>query len=169
MASPSTKELQTERLLLTPLRIADATEMVDVLADPELYRFTGDSPPSLDALEHRYQGQVIGPPRNDEVWHNWILRLAESEIAIGFVQATVIGDSAELAWVVGAAWQGQGYATEGAKAMRDWLADVGTTQFTAHIHPDHVASGSVATGIGLRNTHEVDGDGEVIWRAPSDD
>ncbi len=146
MRPPSTTELRTSRLLLTPLEVEDAAEMVTVLADPELYGFTGDSPPSLETLKHRYRAQVIGSPRKDETWHNWILRLGGPETAIGFVQATVIGDSAELAWVVGLAWQGQGYATEGAQAMRDWLAAVGTTQFTAHIHPDHLASGRVATG-----------------------
>ncbi|HEY6627692.1 MAG TPA: GNAT family N-acetyltransferase [Acidimicrobiia bacterium] len=163
MRSLSPVELKTDRLLLTPLKVEDAAEMVSVLADPDLYGFTGDSPPSLEVLEHRYRAQVIGPPRKGELWHNWILRLAGPETAIGFVQATVIGDSAELAWVVGTAWQGHGYATEGAKAMRDWLAEVGTTQFTAHIHPDHEVSGRVATGIGLRRTDEVDPDGEVIW------
>jgi RimJ/RimL family protein N-acetyltransferase len=165
MTSPSPEALQTERLLLTPLRVADAIEMVEVLADPELYRFTGDSPPSIEELEHRYRAQVVGSSRKGEVWHNWILRLAESQIAIGFVQATVIGGSAELAWVVGVPWQGQGFATEAAGAMRQWLADHGTTQITAHIHPEHKVSGRVATAIGLRPTGEVDGDGEVIWVA----
>ena len=139
--------------------------MVTVLADPELYRFTGDSPPSLEVLEHRYRAQVIGPPAKRGGLAQLDPQTRRIEDAIGFVQATVIGDSAELAWVVGLAWQGQGYATEGAQAMRDWLAAMGTTQFTAHIHPDHVASGKVATAIGLRRTNEMDSDGEVIWVA----
>ncbi len=165
MTPSSAKALHTERLILTPLRVADATEMVTVLADPDLYGFTGHSPPTVDELEHRYRAQVVGPASDNETWHNWILRLDGSEAAIGFVQATVIGDSAELAWVVGTSWQGQGFATEAARAIRNWLADLGTTQFTAHIHPDHVASGRVAAGIGLRATKEVDNDGEVIWAA----
>ena len=37
----------TERLLLTPLRIADADEMVDVLADPRLHQFIGGRPATL--------------------------------------------------------------------------------------------------------------------------
>ena len=163
MGSVSAAQLRTDRLLLTPLEVEDAAEMVNVLADPELYLFTDGSPPSLEELEHRYRAQVIGPPREDELWHNWILRLVGSGVAVGFVQATVIGDSAELAWVVGTPWQGQGFATEGATAMRDWLADQGTAQFTAHIHPDHVVSGRVAAAVGLRPTEDVDNDGEVIW------
>jgi RimJ/RimL family protein N-acetyltransferase len=165
MGSHATAELLTDRLLLSPLQISDAAEMSTVLADPELYGFTGDSPPSLDELEHRYRAQVVGPARENETWHNWILRLHESGTAIGFVQATVVGDSAELAWVVGVPWQGQGFAIEAARAMREWLADQGTTQFTAHIRPDHVASGRVAAAIGLRSTGEMDSDGEVIWAA----
>jgi RimJ/RimL family protein N-acetyltransferase len=162
---PATAELRTDRLLLTPLQVSDAAEMVVVLADPELYGFTGDSPPSLGELEHRYRAQVVGPARDNETWHNWILRLIESDASIGFVQATVIGDCAELAWVVGTAWQGKGFAIEAARAISEWLADHGTTQFTAHIHPDHAVSGRVAAAIGLRSTGEVDSDGEVIWAA----
>ena len=97
------------------------------------------------------------------MWHNWILRLVESGTAVGFVQATVVDDAADVAWVVGLDWQGQGYATEAAKAMCEWLASNGVKRFTAHIHPEHLVSGSVATAIGLAATDEVDDDGEVVW------
>lgn len=163
MRSPATAELRTERLVLTPLRVTDATEMVGVLADADLYRFTGANPPDLEELESRYRAQVIGPARQDEAWHNWILRLAPARIAIGFVQATVIGDSAELAWVVGTNWQNQGFATEAAKAMREWLTAEGIGEFTAHIHPDHAVSEKVAAAIGLLPTEDVDSVGEVVW------
>ena len=137
--------------------------MIDVLSADELYGFTGGSPPSLERLEAQYRAQVAGPATGDEVWHNWILRLVESGTAVGFVQATVVDDAADVAWVVGLDWQGQGYATEAAKAMCEWLADNGVTRFTAHIHPEHLVSGSVATAIGLAATDEVDDDGEVVW------
>ena len=51
---------------------------------------------------------------------------------------------ASLAWVIGAAFQGHGYAKEAAAAMAAWLTDQGVTRFRATIHPDHAASGSVA-------------------------
>ena len=137
--------------------------MVDVLADPELYRFTGGTPPNLDELESRYRAQLAGPPRGDQVWHNWILRLAGSDIAVGFAQATVTGDSADVAWLVATKWQGQGFATEATTAMCNWLATRGTAQFNAHIHPDHAVSGGVAAAVGLQPTAEVDSDGELVW------
>jgi RimJ/RimL family protein N-acetyltransferase len=167
MRSPATAELRTERLVLTPLRVSDAAEMIAVLADAGLYQFTGGRAPNLEELEARYRAQAMGPPREDESWHNWILRLIGPEIAIGFIQATVIGDSADLAWVVGTSWQHQGFATEAAMAMCEWLTAEGSGEFTAHIHPDHLASGNVATAIGLSATDEVDRDGEIVWRSLS--
>jgi RimJ/RimL family protein N-acetyltransferase len=157
----ATEPISTERLTLTALAPSDASEMVSVLADPSLYGFTGGEPPAVAELEERYRFQTAGSPREGETWHNWIIRLDGT--AIGFVQATVVEGSADLAWVVGSDWQGSGYATEAARAMLDWLRGGGVTGFTAHIHPEHVASQGVAARLGLEATDQVDDDGETIW------
>lgn len=140
--------------------------MVGVLADPALYRFTGGEPPTLLGLRRRYAAQVAGAsPDGSERWHNWILRLAAGGEAIGFVQATVMdeGRRADIAWVIGVPWQGQGYAAEAAVAMGAWLRETGVAEFTAHIHPDHGASERVAARAGLVATKEIE-DGERVWR-----
>jgi RimJ/RimL family protein N-acetyltransferase len=147
--------------MLTPLDADDAAEMVAVLSDGDLYTFMGGEPPTLDQLQERYRHQSAGSPRDDETWHNWIVRL--DGMAIGFVQATVRGGVADLAWVVASSWQGLGYGTEASKAMRDWLTDRGATRFSAHIHPDHAASKAVAAKLGLQPTGQVDDEGETIW------
>ena len=100
--------IRTARLTLTPLDQLDAVPMVGVLADPALYTFTGGDPPTVEELTERYRFQSSGSPRDTETWHNWIIRLDGN--AIGQVQATVIGDAADLAWIVGIRWQGRGYA-----------------------------------------------------------
>lgn len=158
---PTTEPIGSERLTLTPLEPPDASEMVSVLADPGLYTFTGGDPPTLAQLDERYRFQTAGAPRDGETWHNWIIRLDGT--AIGFVQATVIDGSADLAWVVGTEWQGSGYATEASRAIRDWLADGGVRRFSAHIHADHLASQAVAARLGLEPTDEIDDDGEMVW------
>jgi RimJ/RimL family protein N-acetyltransferase len=160
-------EIRTERLVLTPLRVADAPEMVDVLADAALNEFIGGEPPTLDGLAALYRSQVAGPPDGDEIWHNWILRLLDDDSAVGFVQATVVGERADLAWVVGVPWQGQGYASEAGTGMKGWLGETGTQQFEAHIHPEHTASQRVARAIGLVATSEMDEEGEEIWTSTS--
>ena len=155
--------LRTNRLVLTPLAAADAVEMVEVLSAPELYTFTGGAPPSLEQLEERYRAQVAGPATGDEVWHNWIVRLTDSGTAVGFVQATVMRDTADVAWLIGTPHQGGGLAREAAAAMVSWLAGQGVGQLSAHIHPRHIASQRVAAAIGLKSTSEIDEDGEVVW------
>lgn len=137
--------------------------MLEVLADEELYTFTGGETPSLEELENRYRVQVRGPTDSNEVWYNWILRLRDPPTAVGFVQATVSGDVADVAWVVGVPWQRNGFATEAAIAMCAWLTEHGVAKLTAHIHPGHLASGRVAAGVGLEPTDEFDGDRERVW------
>jgi len=117
----------------------------------------------LEGLETRYESQVRGPLSEGERWFNWILRLVDSQTAIGFVQATVTGDSAAVAWLVGVGWQDDGYAIEAATPVCEWLFSHGVKRVTASIHPDHKASGRVASALGLKPTEERDSDGEVIW------
>ena len=137
--------------------------MVGVLSDPALYLYTGGNPPTSDGLARRYEAQVAGSGRDDELWHNWIVRLGDGGAPIGYVQATVTGNEADVAWVVGVKWQGVGYAKEAVAAMKTWLIRTGVGRFGAHIHPDHLASQGVAISAGLARTGERDEDGEEVW------
>jgi RimJ/RimL family protein N-acetyltransferase len=160
-----TPTIETTRLKLLPVRPEDATEMVGVLADPSLYRFIGGAPHPLPELEALYRRWVRGAPRSGETWHNWVIRRGEGGEAIGHLQATVLSDdrSADIAWMVGTAWQRHGYATEAARALVGWLEANGIETITAHVHPDNVASSRVAERAGLAVTDEIE-DGEVLWR-----
>jgi len=142
--------------------------MVDVLADRRLYEHTGGEPPGLDELRQRYERQAVRhSPDGTETWLNWIVRLRPGSEAIGFVQATVTraGEdrAADVAWVIGARWQGRGYAREAARALVAWLGSAGIGALTAHVHPDHAASAAVARSVGLEPTDVIE-DGERVWR-----
>ncbi len=137
--------------------------MVVVLSNASLYEFTGGEPPDVETLRRRYEAQVAGPGDTSQTWLNWIIRLGGSRTAVGFVQATVAGESADIAWVIGAAWQSNGYAAEAAAAMCHWLRGSGVRSLCAYIHPDHLASAGVASSCGLRRTDRIDPDGECIW------
>ncbi|WBQ03368.1 GNAT family N-acetyltransferase [Kribbella sp. CA-293567] len=152
----------TERLTLLPLRVEYADAMAEVLADPGLYTFTGDEPPTAAALAERYRRQVAGPGRPGETWLNWVISITQYDVLAGYVQATVIGDEAEIAWVLGTAWQGQGMAKEAAVGLVGWLEAHGAQRIIAHVHPGHAASAAVAAAAGLRETDEVN-DGENQW------
>lgn len=159
-------QLTTERLVLEPLRPAHAGEMVGVLDDPVLYRYTGGDPPGLEDLERRYAEQARGRSGDgSQLWFNWIVRDRASQEALGYVQATVeVGARcADVAWVIGSRHHGRGYGREAASAMIDWLSGIGVTAVTAHIHPGNKPSQAVARAVGLTPTSTIR-DGEVIWK-----
>jgi RimJ/RimL family protein N-acetyltransferase len=175
----STSEtIVTERLTLTALAVEDAVEMVGVLNDKRLHEFIGGRPDTLIELRDRYARFVAGPNEPGDVWLNWIVRSTHDGAAIGTMQATVSTRSdartvADVAWVIGVASQGRGYATEAAHALIDWLRAHGVDEVTAHIRADHPASATVASRSGLHPTDERV-DGETVWRLtntsiPSDD
>lgn len=166
MPDSRTERLTTARLELVPLVAADADEMVFVLEDERLYAFIGGRPPSLDELRSRYERLAAGGSADGtEEWHNWIVRRASDGRAVGTVQATITGAglAADVAWVVGRRSQGNGFATEAARAVVDWLESRGVATITAHVHGDHHASAAVAANAGLAATGQVE-NGEQVWR-----
>jgi RimJ/RimL family protein N-acetyltransferase len=163
----------TGRLDLLPLRVEHAEEMAGVLADPALHTYIGGRPDTLEALRARYELMTAGSSDPAVSWLNWVIRLRDEACLTGYVQATVgpsgDGPVAEIAWVVGTAWQGRGIATEAAGALVGWLDQQRVPTIIAHIHPDHGASAAVAAAVALTATDEWQ-DGEIRWRrgpAPS--
>jgi RimJ/RimL family protein N-acetyltransferase len=161
----SAATIHTARLVLSPLTVEDADEMVDVLADERMYAFTGGGPLALEQLRERYRRLAVGRSADgSELWFNWIVRLAAARTAVGAAQATVASDgaAAEVAWEVGVRWQRRGYASEAAVAMVDWLIAGGVRRISACVHPRHEASARVAARAGLAATDDVV-DGETVW------
>ncbi|HET6967688.1 MAG TPA: GNAT family N-acetyltransferase, partial [Ornithinibacter sp.] len=160
----ATRPLRGHGLVLEPLAPAHAPEMVGVLSDPGLYRFTGGAPPTLGELEGRYARHADGSGDPGEEWHTWVVRLGDDGPAVGYVQATVrpAEGLAELAWLIGSPWQGRGLARDAASVVIDEVATRGVPLVVAHIHPDHTASQRVAAAIGLEPTDRLV-DGEMEW------
>jgi RimJ/RimL family protein N-acetyltransferase len=80
------------------------------------------------------------------------------------MQSTVAADgsSADIAWMIGRSWQRQGFASEAAVAVVEWLTAEGVERIRALIHPEHHASAAVAARAGLSSTNEIV-DGEEVW------
>ena len=151
-----------KRLTLLPLGVEHAEELAAVLNDPALHTYIGGRPETADELRVRYARWAAGSPDPAVRWHNWAIRLTEADRLVGTVQATITGDTAEVAWVVGTGWQGRGIATEAARELLDWLTSEGVRRVVAHVHPDNAASARVAAALGFSST-ERERDGEVEW------
>jgi RimJ/RimL family protein N-acetyltransferase len=163
--------LETERLVLRPLTLADLDDMARFVADPETMRFIGEGGAHtreqaratiewmMDTLERQGFGQLGAERKEDgvligraglNVWNpeNWtITRLDEAQ---GPVEI-------EIAYLFGREYWGRGYATEAATAIRDWaLRDLGFERLIALIYPDNVRSIAVARKLGMKPEGEAD-------------
>ncbi len=168
MPWPRAVRLKSDRLVLEPLMIGHADEMVGVLAPRVLYRFTGGEPPSTEELRERYARQVRGQSEDGTAgWLNWITRRRDGGPPIGFVQVTLHraaeGMTADLAWLVTPSAQGHSFATEAAQQVAMWLHSIHVQELNALLRPEHEASARVARRVGMRST-TVSHDGEVLWR-----
>ena len=167
---PSNKDLtfETERLLVAPMFEIDADALFELLQQPELYVFTSlPAPVSVEGLRtriHLWEDRLS--PQRDELWLNWTLRLKFTGVVIGFVQATVTAHEAELAWLVGVPYQGQGYATEACRCLIGWLRDQRKVQkVRANIHRKHAISQRLAQNLGLSRSGDLTNEGEEVWMA----
>jgi len=168
--------LYSERVELEPLCVEHADEMAPLLDDESLHAFIGGKPATLDELRARYARQVVGrSPDQAQRWLNWVVRRRDNGQAVGTTQATVSERDdrlvADVAWVIGARHQRQGYAREATQTMVQWLQDQGVEVVFGDVHPRHQASMAVARGLGMTPTHTMV-DEEVRWRSimvlPSD-
>lgn len=103
-------------------------------------------------------------PDGRQLWWNWAVVLRTSGRVIGYVQATVAGGDAVIAYMIGTQWQQRRHATEAVGALVDYLIQVhAANRVKAWIAPGHTASELVAKAIGLSPTCRFDDDGERMW------
>jgi RimJ/RimL family protein N-acetyltransferase len=109
----------SERLRYEPLSTDHAQALFPVFADPAIYRYIDNHPPaSVEELSKRISQMIVPPPhRADEVWWDYAVFVRESNHAIGKVEVAIVADRAEVAYILGSAFWGKGYAAE---AM-EWL------------------------------------------------
>ena len=127
------ERLADDGLVLEPLEARHAEAMYRILRDAELYRYLDDPPPaSLDALRKRYEYlERRTSPDGSQHWLNWIVIPSGGE-PIGFVQATVEGASASIAYTLARDEWGRGHATRACRLMiGNLLARYGVQRLTA--------------------------------------
>ena len=153
------RTIETSRLLLEPLVVRHAERMFAVLKEPRLHAFLDSGPPrSVEELRERYarlEGRLS--PDGSQAWLNWVLVL-QGQGPIGFVQATVAGATAWIAFLVAAPHWSHGYAAEATSAMLGHLAsDQHVSIFRATAEVANVRSIALLQRLGfsLANSSEL--------------
>jgi [ribosomal protein S5]-alanine N-acetyltransferase len=160
--------IQTDRLSLEPLVPEHAEKLFALLSDERLYEYLDAAPPaSASVLEQRYRRWSGGrSPDGIEVWLNWAARLHGTGEYVGWFQATIGADDAQIAYLVFVPYQRQGYAFEASEAIvRHITVDLQVKRVRATADPKNKASIELATALGL-SVIEIGADGgDVILEA----
>jgi len=162
-------ELKTPRLLLRPLRLADAPEVHLYASDPVCTRYMmflpnetmDDTRAFLQSVEEGWQMQ---PPRAYE----FAVTLNGQVIGAVSVAPDENGTEAEMGWILNPAWHGQGYALEAASAVRDFaLHTLRLPRLIAHCDARNAPSYRLMEKLGMQledadGTREYPQTGEVF-------
>ena len=175
--------LETERLVLRPPRIEDVSVAGELLTDPEVMRFLGGRALPTEAIPEvvqkwirRWERDDVGPfaleRREDGAFVGRTGLLAWDTRTWTHSSLAEAGEHAqpELGWALVQAHWGHGYATEAARAVRDWTREErGIGRLISLIAPTNMASQRVAERLGARPERTVelfDSGDAVLWVHP---
>ena len=153
-------KIETERLVLREPRLDDVDAFVEFVADDEVMRWIGGRTGDRSAAQARVERWIESWDR-DGVGQFSVLLDGYPIGRVGLLvwdrrrwepsSYAVAGDhaQAELGWALSRRFWGHGYATEAARAARDWArAEKGIDGLISLIAPDNVRSQSVAQKLG---------------------
>ena len=144
--------LQTLRLDLREFVPGDVEDLVRLNADPRVMKYIADGRVHSRAETHRTFPRVVRYPRLYADLGAWYATRRDTGAFIGWFSLKYAGRSSDIEIgyrLLPEAW-GQGFATEGASAMRDYgFDDVGLARIIGITHPGNRASQRVLTKIGM--------------------
>ena len=138
----------TPRLALRRFRPGDADDLYEYLSDPRVYRFEPGEPLDRGQASQRAAEMAASP-------HFWAVELRSAGKVIGQIYLKQIEPAeqltCELGYILGPAYQRQGYGTEAAAALvRQALTVDGMHRVVAHCNPENTASWKLLEKIGFR-------------------
>ena len=151
--------LETNRLVLRRLALADAADLYRIYSDPETMKFMGKAPDSVEEerdhirshIAHHYEKYGVGL---------WATVLKENNRFIGrcgLMRKQIEGvEEVEIAYLLDREYWGKGLATEAAEAiLKHGYDKYGFKRIVAVIHPQNVASTRVVEKIEMKYERDV--------------
>ncbi|HLJ86763.1 MAG TPA: GNAT family N-acetyltransferase [Candidatus Angelobacter sp.] len=148
-----TPELETPRLLLLPLALADAVQTQPLFARWEIVRYLSNTVPwpyPPDGALRFYEDVALPSAERGEAWH-WTLRLKSSpRQIIGSISLRKDEHKNRGFWI-GLPWQGQGFANEAAEAVTSyWFGSLGFSVLRVPKAATNIASRRISEKQGMR-------------------
>ena len=153
------KVLETDRMILRRLKIADVDALMGIFSDPEAMRYYSGTKSRAEAEEWVRRFQESYRERGFSLWAAILKGSGEFAGQCGLVAQEVDGrDEVEIGYLFVRKFWGQGLATEAARACRDYgFGTFGYDRLVSLIDPSNLASRRVAEKVGMRlekHTHK---------------
>jgi RimJ/RimL family protein N-acetyltransferase len=163
-------ELETKRLLLRPLQLADAEETERLFPQWEIVKFlnAGVPWPWPQGLAHlRYRDFILPAIERGEEWH-WSMRLKDSPQHLIGKMSLQKDEWDNRGYWLGLPWQGRGLMTEAVAAANDYWFDVlGFHVLRAPKATANIASRRISEKTGMRVIASLERD-YVCGRLPAE-
>lgn len=137
------------RLRLRRPRLSDAAAIFEYASDPAVVRYV-DWPVSRSLGEATERIRAREPAWSTGAEYYWVLAMPADDRAIGSIGCRVSGASAEFGFVLNRRCWGNGYATEAAQAVTNWVFSVpAVNRLSTTCDFENVASARVLEKAGL--------------------
>jgi [ribosomal protein S5]-alanine N-acetyltransferase len=162
--------LETRRLLLRPLELADAEQTQILFPHWEIVRHLADVVPwpyPSDGAHRFYQDVALPAVERGDAWH-WTLRLKTAPLHLIGSIGLIKGEKTNRGFWIGQQWQGQGLMTEACDVVTDYWFNVlkfPVLRVTKAIVNDASRRISLRQGMRVISTEEG---GYVSGRLPSE-
>lgn len=155
--SVSIPTLVTERLALRPLSLSDGDALYEIFAEKNVTDyFPNPNPPDRAKIDRIIESQLHHWQEHDCGW--WAVEDLTDKALMGWcgLQYLPDTDEMEVAYMLGKAFWGQGYATEAALASLNYgIQKMKFKMIVGIVHPKNRASQNVLEKIGMQFTLET--------------
>lgn len=149
--------IETQRLLLRPLVLADVEALVQIWTDPDVTRYMGGPRDPVKVRASLAEDAQANPPPQFDL-QPVIAKVTGRIVGHCGITEKTVDDRAEheLVYVLAKSAWGKGYATEIAHAIKNYAFEqMNLKRIIALIDPENVASRRVAEKVGLRYEKET--------------
>jgi ribosomal-protein-alanine N-acetyltransferase len=149
------KEIETERLRLSPLTPGDRDALYLIYADPEVSRYLLVQPRTIQEFDQPFQ-QMVELSTTLGMWA--IISKADGRMIgrCGFYPFSEV-ETPELAYLLSRAYWGAGLATEATRRCLVYaFSERGWAEVVAMVRPENRASARVLTKIGMQRLRTID-------------
>lgn len=150
----------TSRLILKPIQLGDADQVLAYRSDAETNQYQGWIPKTLQDVE-KFILKISPEIDQPGTWFQFVIILKETgnivgDLGIHFLESE--SQQVKIGYTLSREYQGQGYATEAVRCILDYLFhDLKKHRVTVTIDPCNVPSIKLVERLGFRKeTHFVE-------------